>query len=38
MKAGKGVVVPGLGTFTFTQMGVDLAGTTNQADRDKQLR
>ena len=38
MRSGKGVIVPKLGTFTFTQTTVDLAGTTNQLERDKQVR
>ena len=35
LKSGKGVSVPKLGSFTFTAAGVDLAGTTNPAVRDK---
>ena len=30
--------MPNLGTFTFTPIKVDLAGTTNPAVRDKQER
>jgi nucleoid DNA-binding protein len=38
MLNGKGVVVPHFGTFSFTAMNVDLAGTTNPQQRDKQFR
>ena len=38
LKAGKGIFIPRLGTFTFTSTDVDLAGTTNQLVRDKQHR
>ena len=38
LKAGKGVVVPKFGSFAFTPMHVDLAGTTNPDVRDRQER
>ena len=38
LKSGKGVSVGKLGNFTFTATGVDLAGTTNPAIRDRQER
>jgi len=38
LKAGKGVAVPKFGSFTFTAMDMDLAGTTNPGIRDRQER
>lgn len=38
LKSGKGVGIPKFGNFTFTPMKVDLAGSTNPAERDKQIR
>lgn len=38
IKSGKGVSIPKLGNFTFTPCLVDLAGSTNPASRDKQIR
>lgn len=38
LKSGKGVAIPKFGQFTFTPIKVDLAGSTNPSDRDKQLR
>ena len=38
LAAGRGIQVPKLGTFTFSQTEVDLYGTTNTLQRDKQER
>lgn len=38
LKAGKGVGIPKFGNFTFTPINVDLYGTTNPNERDKQIR
>jgi len=38
LRGGKGVHVPGLGNFTFSPVNIDLTGTTNQHERDKQER
>ena len=38
LRNGKGVSVPKFGNFTFSATHVDLAGTTNPGDRDKQHR
>jgi hypothetical protein len=38
MIAGKGVVVPKFGSFAFTPVLLDLAGTTNPNIRDRQER
>lgn len=35
MRQGRAVQVPKLGLFTFTAIGVDLKGTTNQNERDR---
>ena len=35
---GKGVWVPKLGQFTFTGITVDMKGSTNPSDRDRQER
>lgn len=38
LTAGRGVGIQRLGVFTFTPIYVDLAGTTNPHQRDRQLR
>lgn len=38
LRNGRGVAVPKFGNFTFTSAVVDLAGTTNPQERDKQFR
>lgn len=38
MRNGRGVAVPKFGNFTFSSALVDLGGTTNPGDRDKQVR
>ncbi len=38
MRNGKGIIVPKFGHFTFSAAKVDLAGTTNPSERDKQIR
>jgi len=35
MRQGRALQVPKLGLFTFTAIGVDLKGTTNQNERDR---
>ena len=38
LRNGRGIAVPKFGNFTFTSPIVDLAGTTNPGERDKQVR
>ena len=38
LKNGKGVWIPKFGNFTFTAINVDLAGSTNPQQRDRQER
>lgn len=38
LRNGRGVAIPKFGNFTFTSTLVDLAGTTNPNERDKQVR
>jgi hypothetical protein len=38
LKNGKGVWIPKFGNFTFTAVNVDLAGSTNPQQRDRQER
>ena len=38
LKNGKGIWIPKFGQFTFTAVNVDLAGSTNPHQRDRQER